>query len=288
MRENGRSRETHEPGARQDVCPPWRLVRRRLAELKVPSDSPRGEDVDVGSLARSVARHGLLVPILIEPDGTVRAGSRRLTAVRKLGRKEVECLLLPPGADPSVVQLVENIQRKGLSPIEEAQAFKTLLDRTGWTQARLAGELGVPASRISLALNLLEAPPDVRNAVAEGRMSAYAVKTAFGKKSRLSGRAEQVAERIRSGKNVRPHFAPPSLRVSVRDLPCSVRARVFYDRAEVTFTLKDDSPGLDSITSLAVSVAACIGDSEGAVLRALRRTRKKLLETEEGVDAKTG
>ena len=60
----------------------WRLSRRRLSSLRQADDALREETGDIEALGASIAQHGLLVPILIEPDGTVRAGNRRVEAMR--------------------------------------------------------------------------------------------------------------------------------------------------------------------------------------------------------------
>jgi ParB family chromosome partitioning protein len=251
-------------------------VRRRLDELEVPDDRPRSDAGDVDSLARSVEEHGLLVPILIEPDGTVRGGSRRLMALRKLGRDAADCLVLPAGSDPRVAQLVENLQRKDLSPVEEANAFRALLDRTGWSQARLARELGLTPARVSLALNLLDVPEEVREAVESGAESAYSVKTAYSRKGRSDGRAERIAGRVREGALRRSHFFQESARVSARELPDGVRARAYSDRVEITFVLRDDSRTLSSVHDVVGAVAMLLAGREDQTLEAVRRARARL------------
>jgi len=257
----------------------------------VPGDNPREEAGDIGALAESVAEHGLLVPVLIEPDGTVRAGARRLEALRRLGRDEAECLLLPAGTDPAVAQLVENIQRKGLTPVEEARAFRALLERTGWSQARLARELGITPSRVSLALNLLSAPPEVQASVDSGEASAYAVKSSFGRRGRRDGRARAIAERVRSGRVVHAHFGAASSRVPSRELPPGIRARAFADRVEITFVLADAAFDLEGAAALAQTLVGILGDAEAEVMRALRRARRALLDLDghaEEEDARSG
>jgi len=281
---SGRSPEAPGPvaaGLGGPICPPWRLVRRSLEDLRLPADAPRAELGDLDALRESVARHGLLVPLLIEPDGTVRAGARRLAALRALGRQDAECLLLPPGAQPGVVQLVENLQRKGLAPVEEARAMRALLDATGWSQARLARELGVSPARVSLSLNLLAAPPEVQAQVDSGDSSAYAVASAFGRRGRADGRAERVAARIREGRPVRAGFAPASARVSARELPRGIRARAFADRVEITFTVWDESAGLEGLMSLVEAFRSALGDREAACISALRKARARLAELDD-------
>lgn len=282
----------------------WRLSRRKLSALRLPADSLREEPGDIESLGESIAQHGLLVPILIEPDGTVRAGSRRVRALRARlsaaspacglparlpvagtaqagdAAAEVECLVLPPGADPSVAQIVENIQRKDLTPIEEAKAYRALLKSTGWSKSRLAREVGVPPSRVGSRLNLLDAPLHVQAKVESGEASVSAVADAFSRRGRRGGRAVEVSERLRRGGAVRARHTPASVRVPVAALPEGVRAKVFRDRVEITVTLKDDTPDLARLACVSEAVRAPLAASAGAVLAALRAARTRALELE--------
>jgi ParB/RepB/Spo0J family partition protein len=253
---------------------------------------PRADPGEIEDLAASVREHGLLMPVLIEPDGAVRGGVRRLAALKSLGRRETECLIIPPscslGSDPALVQLIENLQRTDLSPVEEARAFRRILDRTGWRQVRLARELGISEARVSLALNLIEAPPEVVESVERGEESAYTVKCAFSKKGRRDGRADQIRRRaelmerrVRSGDIVPARFASAAVRVPKQRLPEGVRARAFTDRIELTVALGEDAFPLARVTSLADAVRgalkAALGGSEGPVITALREARAKAL-----------
>jgi ParB-like chromosome segregation protein Spo0J len=261
----------------------------------LPADPIREEPGDIEALGESIAQHGLLAPLLIEPDGTVRAGRRRVEAMRaRLSTRptdagtgpadpDVECLILPPGVDPAVAQIVENIQRKDLTPLEEAKAYGSLIKATGWTQARVAREVGVPSTRVGSRLNLLDAPSHVQAKVESGEANAWVVADAFGKKGRREGRAEKVSERLRRGDAVRARFAPASVRVPAAALPENVRAKVFRDRVEITVILKDDTPDLSGLGRVADAVRAPLAASAGAVLAALRSARARTLQLE-GLD----
>lgn len=316
------------PAPWQHTCPPWRLDKRKLSDLKIPPDAPRtlvarpvepssGEaggkpdgkpdgkpagkpDWVMDPLAASIKEHGLLVPVLIEPDGTVRGGIRRLAALKSLGRLESECLIIPPGTDPALVQLIENLQRTDLSPVEEARAFRRVLDRTGWKQVRLARELGISEAHVSLALNMVKpegATPEVLEAVERGQESAYAVQCAFSKAGRRDGRAEEVRRRVRLGDVRRARFSSAitaGVRVPARRLPEGIRARVFTDRVEVAFVAReeifplsklpgpDGLEGLEGLTNgLAKALRAALGGSgpqaTAALIAGLREARRKVL-----------
>jgi len=257
----------------------WRLSRRKLSALRLPEESLREETGDIEALGESIAQHGLLVPILIEPDGTVRAGRRRLEALRARDPAgEVECMVLPPGTDPEVAQIVENVQRKELTPIEEAKAYRSLVRSSGWSKSRVAREMRVSPSRVTSRLNLLAAPSHVQAKVDSGEASAWAVGDAFSRKGREDGRAQEVSERLKRGGTVRARYAPPSVRVPVAALPEGVRAKVFRDRVEITVTLRDDSPDLSGLGRVCEAVRKPLAASGTAVLAALRTARRRALE----------
>jgi ParB-like chromosome segregation protein Spo0J len=273
----------------------WRLSRRRLSSLRHADDALREEPGDIEALGASIARHGLLVPVLIEPDGTVRAGGRRVEAMRarasasaassREGREgesdpEVECLVLPPGADPAVAQVVENVQRKELTPVEEARAYRALIEGAGWTRARLACEIGVARSRVTSRLNLLEAPPHVQAKVVSGEASSWVVADAFSRKGRRDGRAAEVSERLGRGGKVNPRYTPASVRVPAGELPGALRAKVFRDRVEITVTLMDDTSDLSGVGRIADAVRARVAAAGSALLAALRAARRKACELE--------
>ena len=267
-------------------------VLRELTDRKIspgipcepPGKGGAGTGPNLACLAASIKEHGLLVPVLIEPDGTVCAGARRLAALKALGREYAECLIIPAGTDPALAQLVDNVQRRDLAPLEEARAFRRILDHTGWRQVRLARELGISEARVSLALNLVGpngAPPEVLAAIERGEESAYAVKCAFSEAGRRDGRARQVEKDIgrasgAGGDVFHVRFCPTGVRVPARCLPEGFRARAFPDRVEVAFTLSEDDfplsrlPGPGGLADgLAKALKATLGRSEPPVVAAL-------------------
>jgi len=306
-----------EPGRRIDLRS-WRQARRKLSELKLPPDGPREEHGDLEELKSSIGKHGLLVPVLIEPDGTVRGGTRRLRALSELKgeQAEVECIILPAGTDPAVAQLVENVHRKDLTPLEEAKAYRALLDKTGWTQRRLATEMCVSGSHLSRTLNLLRAPPEVQEKLAIGLVSRSAVERAYGLRASIAApdgnaggeegeaahpverpvralsRAERIRERLARNAPVHTRFIETSVRVPRAQLADGVRARVFADRIEVTVMVRDDTHEVfangktSNLRSLGVYKAICdtLNSCSRALLDGLRQARRKALILEGEID----
>jgi ParB/RepB/Spo0J family partition protein len=298
------------PGRRIDLKS-WRQARRKLSELKLPPDGPREEHGDLEELKSSIGRHGLLVPVLIEPDGTVRGGTRRLRALSELKGKqaEVECIILPAGTDPAVAQLVENVHRKDLTPLEEAKAYRALLDKTGWTQTRLASEMAKSESSVSRTLAILRLPADLQQDVHTGDLRPYDIEKAvragaLGKKSGLDAmgpgpvesrpadRSGRIAALVAAGQPVPARFCESSVRVPSRLLPPGIRARVFVDRVEVTVMVPDEAHTVLAVRKMPrkrvirLSEAICkkLRPVEDKLAAALREARRKVLILEGEID----
>lgn len=163
----------------------------------------RTEVGDLAELAASIAEHGVLQPIRVAPSIGVKYalvyGQRRLAAAKLAGLDEIPALVELPGlrdhieapnADRlAVQQLVENLQRRDLGPIEEAKAFQQLLaGDKDLTQAELARRIGRSAPYVSNALRILELDAKVLPLVASGQLSGSHAKalTAVPKKDQRS------------------------------------------------------------------------------------------------------
>lgn len=136
----------------------------------------RFDDVALDELAQSIKEKGLLQPILVRQVGQdkyqIVAGERRWRAAQKAGIHEVPVVVRDLN-DTEVLEvaIVENIQREDLSAIEEATAYRRLIDEFGHTQEVLAGIVGKSRSHITNLLRLLNLPQKVRDLVDEGRLS---------------------------------------------------------------------------------------------------------------------
>ena len=137
---------------------------RPTVSLRPNPLNPRSELQPAGldELAESIRAQGVLQPLLITPDGVVVAGHRRLAAARQAGLTEVPVLVRDlDRAQQQEIMLVENLQRQDLSPVEEARAYRRILDE-GHTTAQLARRIGVPAARINARLLLLKLQEQVQ------------------------------------------------------------------------------------------------------------------------------
>ena len=135
------------------------------------------DDEALAELTASIRELGVLQPLLVRAMSTGRfeliAGERRLRAARAAGRSAVPVVIVDTDERGSLERaLVENLHREDLNAIEEAAAYKQLIEDGGLTQEALGDKLGRTRGTISNSLRLLELPVSVQRLVIEGRLSA--------------------------------------------------------------------------------------------------------------------
>lgn len=135
----------------------------------------RFDEASLESLAESIRAHGIVQPLLVrrrEEGYELIAGERRWRAARLAGVTRVPVLVKDVPDDSLLeIALIENIQRENLNPIEEAQAYKKLIETVGLTQEALASRVGRDRTYITNYLRLLKLPDDVQQLVIDGRLS---------------------------------------------------------------------------------------------------------------------
>ncbi|MEJ1979161.1 MAG: ParB/RepB/Spo0J family partition protein [Acetobacteraceae bacterium] len=166
--------------------PASRSEKEPIGEISVallgPSPfQPRGP-IDPASLAEltdSIRARGLLQPLLVRPHPTqpsryeIIAGERRWRAAQAAGLTAVPCLIRPmTDADATAAALVENLQRKDLNPIEEAEGFKRLIEEFNLTQDELGTAIGKSRSHVANLLRLLQLPPNAIAYLKSGALTA--------------------------------------------------------------------------------------------------------------------
>jgi len=138
----------------------------------------RFESEALQTLAASIVEHGVLQPLLVSEDGPGRymilAGERRWRAARKAGLERVPVVIREKVDDQLGLELalVENLQRRDLTPLEEARAYEQLRADRGLSQAQIATRVGIDRSTVANSLRLLKLPEQIQNLVEEGRLSA--------------------------------------------------------------------------------------------------------------------
>jgi len=139
------------------------------------------DEASLESLAESIRSHGIVQPIVVRRRGDsyeLIAGERRWRAARLAGLSKVPVVVKEVPDDSLLeIALIENIQREDLNPIEEAQAYKKLIETVGLTQEALAARVGRDRSYITNYLRLLRLPDDLQHLVIEGRLSTGHART---------------------------------------------------------------------------------------------------------------
>ena len=125
-------------------------------------------------LASSIKEHGIIQPLVLRKLGNkyeIIAGERRYKASVMAGLTKVPAVISNIDDNSSAeIALVENIQRRNLTPIEEARSYKNLLDK-GYTQEQLAQKMGISQSSVANKLRLLNLDESVQQALLEGKIS---------------------------------------------------------------------------------------------------------------------
>ena len=162
------------------AAPAGPALRHLPIELVVPNpEQPRKhfEPALLRELADSIKLHGILQPIVVSPHPhdpghyILIAGERRWRAAQLAGQHEVPAVVRDtPESDRLELAVLENLQRLDLSPIEEAQAYRQLMDVRGYTQEQLAERISKDRSTVANALRLLKLPPKVQDLVQDGRL----------------------------------------------------------------------------------------------------------------------
>jgi ParB family transcriptional regulator, chromosome partitioning protein len=133
------------------------------------------DDAGLEELAASIREHGVLQPVLVTEtlDGyQLIAGERRVRGARLAGLERIPALVRQlADRDQLEVALVENVQRSDLDPIDEATAYRQLIDEFGLTQERVADRVGKARTTVANTLRLLDLHPDVQAAIGDGRLS---------------------------------------------------------------------------------------------------------------------
>jgi ParB family transcriptional regulator, chromosome partitioning protein len=147
-----------------------------VAEINPNPNQPRRHfaEAALDELAKSIARHGVIQPIVVRPyEGKYQivAGERRWRAAQRAQIHQLPALVRSlTDAETMEIALIENIQRQDLNPIEEAEAYKRLTDEFGHSQAALASIVEKSRSHVANMMRLLELPVLLRDMVIEGQL----------------------------------------------------------------------------------------------------------------------
>jgi ParB family transcriptional regulator, chromosome partitioning protein len=166
------------------AIPPDNLPALNLAEINIDLIKPNPwqprkvfNEETLQELAASIREHGILQPLVVVPlpDGTYQliVGERRLRASKLAGLQKVPVVIRDYMEEQHKLEvaLIENIQRHNLDPIEEALAYKQLVDQYKMTQEEVAKKVGKGRTTVTNMLRLLHLPLKIQNALAEGKIT---------------------------------------------------------------------------------------------------------------------
>ena len=167
------------PATKDDSSEIGKVVEIPIADIRVNRKQSRTvfDDEKLNELASSIKEHGVVQPIIVRKSDNgiyeIVAGERRWRACRKIGVKNIPAIIKDlDEKETTEIALIENIQREDLNPIEEASAYKTLIDQFGLTQEELSNRVGKSRPFIANTLRLLALPKRLRDLVSYGKISA--------------------------------------------------------------------------------------------------------------------
>lgn len=142
------------------------------------------DDAKLDDLAKSITANGVVQPVLLRRKGSrfeLIAGERRWRAAQRAGLTRIPAVVRTVSDDKVLeIALIENIQREDLNPIEEARAYKKLIETLGLTQETVALRVGRDRSYVTNYLRLLRLPEDLQDLLQAGRLSTGHARTLLG------------------------------------------------------------------------------------------------------------
>lgn len=164
-----------EPDSRLDI--ENKIINVQTGQIKANPFQPREvfDNQSIEELAQSIKEKGVIQPLLVRRNGDdyeLIAGERRLRAATLLNLNEVPIIVKEVNDQESLeMALIENIQREDLNPIEEARAYKYLIEKFNLTQERIGQVLGKARVSVTNILRLLKLPQEIQEELKKGRIS---------------------------------------------------------------------------------------------------------------------
>ncbi len=154
-------------------------VTLKISEIEPNREQPRKEfdEKALSELAESISKHGLLQPLLVRPltlgGYQIVAGERRYRACRMAGITEVPVIIRElSDTETMEIALIENLQREDLTPLEEAQGYRVLMDEHGFSQEEVAKSVGKSRPAIANSLRLLKLPESISEYLKDEKITA--------------------------------------------------------------------------------------------------------------------
>lgn len=176
----------------------------RISEVEPNKNQPRQtfDEESIANLAESIRENGLIQPIVVRKTAMgyqIIAGERRWRACRMLGMNEITAVV-KEFDDEQVAKaaLIENIQREDLNPIEEAAAYKDLMEKYNMTQEQLSRVVGKSRSSIANSVRMLDMPELIQDYLINGKLNIGQAKVIAAAKDAET--MEQIARQASDGK----------------------------------------------------------------------------------------
>lgn len=218
-------------------------VKLKIMDIEPNREQPRKDfdDAALGELADSIAKYGVLQPLLVRPlNGggyQLIAGERRWRASRLAGLTEVPVVVREmTDEEAAALALIENLQREDLNPLEEAFGFRKLMDDFGLTQEEAAEKVGKSRPAVANALRLLKLPEAILDLVRSGELSAGHARAllSFPTQEQMLETARLIMEKglsVRETERLAKKAAKPK-----KEKETPARRASYYDQVELALT----------------------------------------------------
>jgi ParB family chromosome partitioning protein len=176
------------------------IINIKIDDIVPNRDQPRKnfDEDGITELALSIKENGLIQPIVVRKNGELYeliVGERRYKAVKKAGLTEIPAVVKDYSDDKLIeLALIENVQREDLNAIEEALAYKNILERDMITQEELSKRVGKSRSYVANMVRILELPKNIRDHVSRGTISVGQAKALLSLED--MGEQQELAKKI--------------------------------------------------------------------------------------------
>jgi len=250
----------------------------RISDISPNPQQPRKIfDPDaLKELSESIRLYGVLQPLTVRKVGgqyELVAGERRLRAAQLAGFEEVPCILLTAdNRQSSLVSLVENLQRKNLDFIEEAEGISQLIHKHGLSQEQAAFYLGKSQSAVANKLRILRHPPEVLAVIRDNRLTERHARALLCIED-LGLRKEAALFIVKKELNVAQTEQYISQLLQEKNKPLSANIRNLFVIKDVRFFLNTLDRALSMMKKSGVSAKYDRQDTEDAILLTIRIPR---------------
>ncbi len=181
------------------------IIEIKVTDIEANEKQPRKafNDETLSDLSESIKEHGVVQPIIVRKIGNsyqIIAGERRWRASRMAGKRTIPAIVKDcSNLEVMELALIENLQREDLNSIEEALAYKSLIEEYKMTQEDISKKIGKSRPSIANSLRLLQLPEPIKNLIAEGKITqghARALLAISGEKRQLELADKIIGEQL--------------------------------------------------------------------------------------------